>query len=237
MSAAASSSSLPAGDGTTVATDPVTAAAPATTQPEAQPETQTEATTTTTTDTSAAADANKQAGSSSSSGPSPAGSLEIRNIAFSGDQLTYLDLVRDRFSLGSSDKVLRCLVNYCISSNDQRFIFATYRCRKCGIQFPKQTRPVGLYQHQWQFLEEMRKQYNVDDPERNGKIIRVMLDFTQVREGKQKRVGELTMDHRWSRCILKASAPLLFLRPHFLSLSRCVCVFVVCLCCVVLGGS
>jgi len=93
--------------------------------------------------------------------------------------------MRDRYNLGSMDKALRCLVNYARQDGDQRFIFATYRCRHCGIKFDKKATEFTLYKHQWEFLDRMKEQYGVRDPQENGKVVRVLLDFTQ--EGRCKR--------------------------------------------------
>jgi hypothetical protein len=122
--------------------------------------------------------------SNAAAAPAPSSSsrqsMETREIALSGDQITYLDLMRDRYSLGTIDKTARCLVNYARQDGDQRFIFGTYRCRTCGIKFPKQRRSITLYAHQWAFLDRMKEEMKIEDPEKNGKVVRVLLDFTQV---------------------------------------------------------
>ena len=90
-----------------------------------------------------------------------------------------------RYSLGSLDKTARCLVNYADKDGDHRFIFATYRCRTCGIKFPKKEISLQLYPHQWSFLDRMKVEHKINDPQENGKSLRVLLDFTQ--EGRTKR--------------------------------------------------
>ena len=65
------------------------------------------------------------------------------------------------------------------------FIFSTYRCRKCGIKFPKQQIPLSLYPWQWSFLDRMRTQFSIRDEKNDGKPLRCLLDFTQ--EGRCKR--------------------------------------------------
>ena len=66
-----------------------------------------------------------------------------------------------------------------------RFIFATYRCRKCGIRFPKKPVSLSLYPWQWAFLDRMLVEHSINDPYSDGKPLRCLLDFTQ--EGRCKR--------------------------------------------------
>lgn len=106
-------------------------------------------------------------------------------VGLSGDQVVFLNLMAERYKLGSLDKAARCLVNYAEKDGDHRLIFSQYRCRHCGIKFPKTPVSLQLYPHQWTFLDRMKSQHQINDPNNDGKPLRCLLDFTQ--EGAYKR--------------------------------------------------
>jgi hypothetical protein len=64
-------------------------------------------------------------------------------------------------------------------------VYTKIRCRRCGIKFPKTATKVRLPETAWSYLAASAEAFRVQDPDENGKILRVILDFTQ--EGSCKR--------------------------------------------------
>ncbi len=140
------------------------------------------------------------------------------DIELTGDQLTWLSWMRDKYRLGTSGYVLCVLIDYCscVNEPEERFIFSVIRCKRCGVRFSKRSITFRLApdsqtistpslsvdnisRRRYQFLQRMKEKYDIPDL---GKVCRVMLDWAQTgrpRRGNSdeaKRIMLLELENR-----------------------------------------
>jgi len=140
------------------------------------------------------------------------------DIELTGDQLTWLSWMRDKYRLGTSGYVLCVLIDYCscVNEPEERFIFSVIRCKRCGVRFSKRSITFRLApdsqtsstpslsvdnisRRRYQFLQRMKEKCDIPDL---GKVCRVMLDWAQTgrpRRGdsdEAKRIMLLELENR-----------------------------------------
>lgn len=142
-------------------------------------------------------------------------------IELTGDQLTWLQWMRDKYALGSSGYVLLLLIDYCssISEAEEHFIFTVIRCKRCGIRFAKREISMRLFldsevegtqdtlhTRRLRFLELMLSRYDIPSL---GKVVRIMLDWVQTghthrrQTDEEKRVVLLELERRVLVCVFE----------------------------------